>query len=205
MKQKYNEALALLYGNSDYAPNTAIAMMEECAKEDDPEALLQLGYIYRSGMVMLGNGYACLEKSAECFEKVIDHFNNKTMQAEEVSLCNEARVQLSKVKLLMEYVARLPQPTAKVETTPQHEGAQCNCCDRYMLETDGCDCFPMTLNGIEYQPIKVGDPGDWMEGESDDARCPDCNAKMGHYHHPGCDNERCPKCGGQLISCDCFE
>jgi len=34
-------------------------------------------------------------------------------------------------------------------------------------------------------------------------RCHDCNVMPGGYHHPGCDMDRCPKCGGQLISCDC--
>ena len=36
-------------------------------------------------------------------------------------------------------------------------------------------------------------------------RCHDCGIvnKKGNTHHFGCDMERCPKCKGQLISCDC--
>ena len=34
-------------------------------------------------------------------------------------------------------------------------------------------------------------------------RCGDCQALEGEYHELGCDLERCPFCGGQLISCDC--
>lgn len=34
--------------------------------------------------------------------------------------------------------------------------------------------------------------------------CHDCGAKEGQLHHLGCDMERCPKCGHQLISCGCF-
>jgi len=35
------------------------------------------------------------------------------------------------------------------------------------------------------------------------ARCHDCGIinKKGHLHKLGCDVERCPKCGRQLISC----
>ena len=43
--------------------------------------------------------------------------------------------------------------------------------------------------------------GEMIEGE----RCHDCNAKVGEYHHPGCDAEACPVCGEQLISCVCEE
>lgn len=34
------------------------------------------------------------------------------------------------------------------------------------------------------------------------ANCHDCEAKPGDLHVPGCDVERCPLCGFQLISCE---
>lgn len=33
--------------------------------------------------------------------------------------------------------------------------------------------------------------------------CHDCGCREGEIHEFGCDIERCPFCGGQLISCDC--
>lgn len=62
----------------------------------------------------------------------------------------------------------------------------------------------LLINGKLYNPIKVGDSGDWYEGKENSV-CGDCGVGYGVQHLPGCDIERCPICGRQLISCDCGE
>ncbi len=58
------------------------------------------------------------------------------------------------------------------------------------------------INGKLYNPVKVGDKGDWYEGEPNKT-CGDCGHKYGEVHMEGCDIERCPACGRQMLSCDC--
>jgi hypothetical protein len=71
----------------------------------------------------------------------------------------------------------------------------CDNCEREMTTADGCIAVPVSVNGEELDPVE------W-DGES---RCHDCGAMPGGYHHPGCDMERCPSCGGQLIGCGCLD
>lgn len=37
------------------------------------------------------------------------------------------------------------------------------------------------------------------------ALCPDCECAPNQLHVPGCEFEACPRCGGQLITCSCFD
>lgn len=52
------------------------------------------------------------------------------------------------------------------------------------------------IKGKLYNPVKVGDDGDWYAGEPN-SRCGDCGHKYGEIHMEGCDIERCPHAVGK--------
>lgn len=80
--------------------------------------------------------------------------------------------------------------------------AICEICNKEMLGESSC-VPTIIINGRRFNRIKYGDPGDMFPNIADEYHCHDCGCKKGMYHHFGCDVERCPNCGNQLLSCEC--
>lgn len=86
--------------------------------------------------------------------------------------------------------------------------AICAYCGKDMLDSVGCGCHNLLIfidKWREFPRIKYGSKEDLFGPVSDKfKRCGDCNCKVGHYHHWGCDAEACPECGQQMLSCNCL-
>ena len=78
----------------------------------------------------------------------------------------------------------------------------CEWCDQEMEDRVGC-----TGNLTVDFPDGESLPSMPNDGSLNDESgvCHDCGAPVGQAHHPGCDAERCPRCGGQLIGCGCLD
>jgi hypothetical protein len=78
----------------------------------------------------------------------------------------------------------------------------CDICSREMAPGGGCSATHVGTSekGPWVKRVAYGEePEDWGAAEGRD--CHDCNAGPGQLHHDGCDVERCPGCGRQMLQC----
>jgi hypothetical protein len=78
--------------------------------------------------------------------------------------------------------------------------AICKYCHQEMETADTC-----TANTYVVFPDGTRLPASTEHFGEPGGRCHDCGIKHGGHHHPGCDVERCPRCGMQLITCGCLD
>ena len=78
--------------------------------------------------------------------------------------------------------------------------AVCGWCHGEMTTAISCTVDVFHRSGRRFDMIPFGsEPGRRSSGD----RCGDCGVVRGGWHHPGCDLQRCPACGLQLMSCGC--
>lgn len=79
----------------------------------------------------------------------------------------------------------------------------CKACDQYMRDVERCvNTFVWYADGEKLLAIPYSNPY-FSPFDDLDHRCHDCGVALGRIHHPGCDLEECPRCHGQLLSCEC--
>lgn len=77
------------------------------------------------------------------------------------------------------------------------EVSKCDDCGREMLKHRSCTKKYIVINNKKYLRVTMH--------FDKNKYCHDCGIlnKDGNIHHLGCDVECCPKCNGQLLSCEC--
>ena len=79
--------------------------------------------------------------------------------------------------------------------------AVCSWCRGEMNTANSCTVNVFHIEGRRFHMVPFGHEPD---RRSTGDRCGDCGVNRGGWHHPGCDLQKCPACGRQLISCGCW-
>lgn len=80
--------------------------------------------------------------------------------------------------------------------------AICDYCKKEMMDSKTISC---KFIKIKMKKGKSMNPLTFLPPEPSTDRCRDCGVLTGGFHHRGCCIEVCPKCEGQLISCECLK
>lgn len=82
--------------------------------------------------------------------------------------------------------------------------AICRVCGNEVSIPSSCikQTFSFQGDPVIYKSVAYGsEDEDW--GARSGKNCHDCNCPPGAFHHLNCGVERCPRCGGQAIFCEC--
>lgn len=92
------------------------------------------------------------------------------------------------------------------ETPEFRAPPECPVCLKALQHSYGCrdDRTIRFEDGEVRDPVVYGEEERFQPFVSQPVKpCDRCGAMPGHYHHSGCPEEECPKCGEQYQSCGC--
>ena len=99
---------------------------------------------------------------------------------------------------------RKKKPDYKKIRRKEKRMSNCPDCGKDMNRANGCSVCEIEINGEWYKKLKFGTDDDYYHWADKRNRCSDCGAKLGYYHHSGCEMNICPKCGNMAASCICM-
>lgn len=215
LKQRISHLREKISNNNEFSKEEQDVLMNAIQKIENDEAVNCNAVRNEEGTENLirdllhENIDIIISKDAKTFNRIGNEDNLPILIASKCSVYSldgkiNTILDSQKSEAIMFYYMNASYRGRKNNRNKKHNLPKCEICKKQMLIADGCSIDTIIIDGKEINRIKVGDKYDVAEGINDEEfRCHDCGAKNGHYHHWGCDEERCPSCKKQLISCEC--